>query len=94
MWQNGWQVVPAVFLFVDTKLAGGPVNSSLLNGRGGDGYYPLGGVVRDTAGNLYGTTSAGDSYAFGTGYKLSSTGFSVLLHTKWIVFGVADYRLM
>jgi uncharacterized repeat protein (TIGR03803 family) len=49
-------------------------------GPGGDGSYPLGGVVRDTAGNFYGTTSAGGSFALGTVYKLSSTGTETILH--------------
>jgi uncharacterized repeat protein (TIGR03803 family) len=49
-------------------------------GPGGDGSNPLGGVVRDTAGNFYGTTSAGGSFALGTVFKLSSTGTETILH--------------
>ena len=40
--------------------------------RGGkDGAYPYGGVVRDSSGNLYGTTYWGGAYNQGTIYKLS-----------------------
>jgi uncharacterized repeat protein (TIGR03803 family) len=51
-----------------------------FKGPGGDGSYPLGGVVRDTAGNFYGTTSAGGSYSLGTVYRLSATGTETILH--------------
>ncbi len=51
-----------------------------FKGPGGDGSYPLGGLVRDTAGNFYGTTSAGGTYSLGTVYKLSSTGTETILH--------------
>lgn len=51
-----------------------------FKGPGGDGYYPLGPVVRDTAGNFYGTTNAGGAYALGTVYELSATGTETILH--------------
>jgi uncharacterized repeat protein (TIGR03803 family) len=38
-----------------------------------DGIQPLGGVVFDSQGNLYGTTSSGGSLGYGTIYKLSPT---------------------
>jgi uncharacterized repeat protein (TIGR03803 family) len=37
---------------------------------GADGTMPLSGLVADSDGNLYGTTSAGGVYGFGTVYKL------------------------
>ena len=42
-------------------------------GKGTDGAQPIGGVVLDSAGNLYGTTSLGGAYGNGTvfGEKLS-----------------------
>lgn len=40
----------------------------------GDGAYPLGGVVRDKAGNLYGTASEGGANGFGIVFKLDKTG--------------------
>jgi uncharacterized repeat protein (TIGR03803 family) len=51
-----------------------------FKGTGGDGSYPTGPVVRDTAGNFYGTTSAGGTYALGTVYKLSATCTETILH--------------
>ena len=51
-----------------------------------DGYNPLGGLVQDSAGNLYGTTFAGGS-SFGTHdngggtvFKVDSTGHETVLH--------------
>ena len=38
-------------------------------GHGTDGAQPIGGVVRDSAGNLYGTTSLGGTSGNGTIYK-------------------------
>jgi uncharacterized repeat protein (TIGR03803 family) len=49
--------------------------STLYNFAGGDdGKYPLSGVVADSAGNLYGTTSEGGSGNAGTVYELSPSG--------------------
>ncbi len=39
-----------------------------------DGGYPLGGVVRDAVGNLYGTTYNGGRYGFGTLFKVGPSG--------------------
>jgi uncharacterized repeat protein (TIGR03803 family) len=41
---------------------------------GTDGGIPNGGLVRDHAGNLYGTTYAGGSAGFGTVFKVSAAG--------------------
>jgi uncharacterized repeat protein (TIGR03803 family) len=45
------------------------------DGNNGDGYAPVGGVIRDSAGNLYGTTSGGGvrggSQGYGTVFELS-----------------------
>lgn len=47
---------------------------------GNDGGYPSAGVVRDSAGNLYGTTTDGGTSGYGVVYKLDPTGHeSVLL---------------
>jgi uncharacterized repeat protein (TIGR03803 family) len=39
---------------------------------GTDGAVPVGGVSLDAAGNLYGTTSAGGAYGFGTVFQLTA----------------------
>lgn len=45
-----------------------------------DGGYPFGGLARDAAGNLYGTTSDWGKAGFGTVFKLSRTGTFIVLH--------------
>ena len=57
--------------------------STLYNFTGGsDGSYPYGGVVKDSAGNLYGTTEQGGSnYSTGTVYELTTDGTEVVLHS-------------
>lgn len=39
--------------------------------QGPDGAFPLGGVTKDTAGNLYGTASGGGQYGDGLAFKLT-----------------------
>jgi uncharacterized repeat protein (TIGR03803 family) len=48
---------------------------------GANGSTPFGGVVRDSAGNLYGTTENGGIFDFGTVYKLDSAGNETVLHS-------------
>jgi uncharacterized repeat protein (TIGR03803 family) len=44
-----------------------------------DGQYPLG-LIRDTAGNLYGTTESGGANGAGTVFKLDTTGHETVLY--------------
>ncbi|MGC9946642.1 MAG: choice-of-anchor tandem repeat GloVer-containing protein [Bryobacteraceae bacterium] len=47
-----------------------------------DGAFPLGGVIRDSAGNLYGTTSGGGTAAHaGVVYKLDAAGNYTVLYS-------------
>ncbi len=46
-----------------------------------DGSMPLGGVIRDRAGNLYGTTFWGGSSGLGTVFKLDTAGTFTILHS-------------
>ena len=46
---------------------------------GSDGANPKGGLLRDAAGNLYGTTFAGGPAGEGTVYKIDSTGAETVL---------------
>jgi uncharacterized repeat protein (TIGR03803 family) len=48
---------------------------------GADGGLPYSGVIRDLAGNLYGTTSAGGTAGAGVVYKLDTTGLETVLHS-------------
>lgn len=54
----------------------------LYNFTGGtDGLCPLGNLVRDSAGNLYGTTYRGGTYGFGTVYKVTPSGAETILYS-------------
>jgi uncharacterized repeat protein (TIGR03803 family) len=44
-----------------------------------DGSAPLDALIRDSSGNLYGTTSAGGPYGYGTVFKLDSKGKETVL---------------
>ena len=56
--------------------------SILYNFRGGtDGYNPSGGLVRDSAGNLYGTTAYGGTFGGGVVFKLTPSGAESVLHS-------------
>jgi len=48
---------------------------------GNDGCYPAGGVIRDSAGNFYGTTYNGGSADAGVVFKLDTTGNETVLHS-------------
>jgi uncharacterized repeat protein (TIGR03803 family) len=43
-----------------------------FNKDGVDGVHPFGSLIRDAAGNLYGTTSAGGTYDYGTVFELTA----------------------
>jgi uncharacterized repeat protein (TIGR03803 family) len=47
---------------------------------GKDGASPVAGVIRDAAGNLYGTTVGGGPDNFGTVYKVDAAGNETVLH--------------
>jgi uncharacterized repeat protein (TIGR03803 family) len=53
----------------------------LYSFTGPDGDAPCCGLVRDAAGNLYGTTSGGGAYYQGVVFKLSPTGTETVLHS-------------
>jgi uncharacterized repeat protein (TIGR03803 family) len=46
-----------------------------------DGRMPTAGLIRDAAGNFYGTTFYGGASDFGTVYKLDTTGKETVLHS-------------
>jgi len=46
-----------------------------------DGGTPVGGLVRDASGNLYGTTENGGGFGWGVVFKLDPTGKETVLHT-------------
>jgi len=52
-----------------------------FTGYPSDGALPTAGLVRDAAGNLYGTTQEGGSDGFGTVFKLDTTGKETVLYS-------------
>ena len=48
---------------------------------GADGAYPEGGLVMDSKANLYGTTSQGGQYSYGTVFKLNPKGGETVLYS-------------
>jgi uncharacterized repeat protein (TIGR03803 family) len=67
---------------------------------GSDGMFPYGGVIRDSAGNLYGTTAYGGDlnadcgvtgWGCGTVFKLDKAGKKTILHSFG---GGADYGVV
>ncbi|HWY58352.1 MAG TPA: choice-of-anchor tandem repeat GloVer-containing protein [Terriglobales bacterium] len=54
----------------------------LYNFTGGtDGGYPIAGLIRDAAGNLFGTTAAGGTSGNGTVFKVDNTGTETVLYS-------------
>jgi uncharacterized repeat protein (TIGR03803 family) len=52
-----------------------------FTGGTADGAAPYGGVIGDSAGNLYGTTFGGGASGLGIVYKLNASGNLTVLHT-------------
>jgi uncharacterized repeat protein (TIGR03803 family) len=58
-----------------------------FTGAGGDGAFPIAGLVRDAQGDLYGTTAGGGqdscpgSYGCGTVFKVTATGTETVLYS-------------
>lgn len=49
--------------------------------NGSDGAFPHDGLVRDKAGNLYGTTEEGGRFGWGTVFKVTPAGIETVVHT-------------
>ena len=50
-------------------------------GNGTDGAYPYSALVRDLAGDLYGTTGSGGESGYGTVFKIDAAGAETVLHS-------------
>ncbi len=88
---NGFVVDPAGNLYGAASTGGASNNGVVfkINSKGGetvlhgfkggkDGSGPQGFLIRDSAGNLYGTTFAGGTYGLGTVFKIVGTKETVL----------------
>jgi uncharacterized repeat protein (TIGR03803 family) len=63
-------------VFELTPQAGGDWTEQVLHkfsSNGTDGQYPSSGLIFDAAGNLYGATSGGGTYGYGTVFELTPT---------------------
>src|SRR6202007_1905734 len=79
---------------VRTSLAQAPTYTVLHQFTGPDGYNPRG-LIRDLAGNLYGTTITGTGAAtFGTVFKLDPAGGLTTLHAFSFQEGSLPWGLM
>ena len=65
------------------EVSAGGTESILYSFAGGatDGQAPFGALLRDSAGNLYGTTQQGGADGVGTVFELSASGTESLLHS-------------
>jgi uncharacterized repeat protein (TIGR03803 family) len=79
--QGGSANEGTVFQLTPPAMRGGAWTATTLYefAGGSDGEYPQNALVADNAGNLYDTTQAGGSSAFGTVFKLAPTQ-----HGPWI----------
>ncbi len=69
---------PGVVFEMDSKSGSERVIHSFI---GSDGAYPFSPVIRDSEGNLYGTTEEGGAYSVGAVYEISSSGTETVLHS-------------
>jgi uncharacterized repeat protein (TIGR03803 family) len=77
-------------VFKLTREKSGAWSEAVLHGFGGaanDGSLPYAGLIMDKAGDLYGTTSEGGAYSFGTVFKLSREKGGVWTETGLYSFG-------
>jgi uncharacterized repeat protein (TIGR03803 family) len=67
-----------VFEIKNTGTVAAPVYASspttLVNFDGSDGKNPYAGLIKDANGDLFGTSSAGGAYGYGTVFELDNTG--------------------
>ena len=71
-WAGGVYQLGCVFELMFDPLSGVWAEDVLYSFDGADGANPYSGVVRDAAGNLYGTTYAGGTNGVGTVFKLTA----------------------
>jgi uncharacterized repeat protein (TIGR03803 family) len=73
--------------------AGGQWTETILHSfirNGSDGLYPTEGLIFDTSGNLYGTTTAGGAFNWGVLYRLTTTPTGKWTEKLVHNFGPAD----
>jgi uncharacterized repeat protein (TIGR03803 family) len=72
-----------VLLFANLSAQGQTFTLLYLFRGSGDGAEPAAGVIRDSSGNLYGTTQFSGSFGFGTVFEINADGKESVLHSFW-----------
>src|SRR5580704_6265563 len=76
----GWGL--ALALFVPSAARAASCETVLYSFKGGsDGATPAAGLIADSNGNLYGTTSIGGDAGVGTGFEITVGGAETILHS-------------
>ncbi len=74
-WTVLWLVLPA------PQAAQAQTFTVLYSFQGSDGDEPRAGVIRDSAGTLYGTTYSGGDYGYGVVFKIDKPGKETVLYS-------------
>ncbi len=77
-------------VFKVSSTGAGTVLHSFGPSGSGDGDSPLGGLVADAAGNLYGTTQSGGAHSEGTVFEVTPAGVETVLYSFASLVGAAD----
>ena len=78
----------AIAVLISIQAWAAPSEKILHSFSGSDGSAPYGGLIFDSAGNLYGTTATGGSHGFGTIFKMSLSGGT---WTETVIHNFAGY---
>jgi uncharacterized repeat protein (TIGR03803 family) len=71
----------SILIASGTAMAATDTETVLHRFSGPDGAYPSAEVIMDSAGNLYGTTTSGGAYGYGTVFRLDTSGNLTTLHS-------------
>jgi uncharacterized repeat protein (TIGR03803 family) len=96
--ETGWTRAYVLFLLCIAAAVVLPAQTTVArpyivihNFSGGDGNGPESGLVRDSAGNLYGATNSGGAFNYGTVFKLDTSGHETVLHSFTASEGDGQY---
>lgn len=76
-----WLAIALSSMALGAVAAQGQTFTTLFSFNNGNGANPQASLIMDAQGNLYGTTSSGGTYSFGTVFKLDPSGNETVLHS-------------
>ena len=76
-----WLAIALSAMALCAVAAQGQTFTTLFSFNNSNGANPQGSLIMDAQGNLYGTTSSGGTYSFGTVFKLDPSGNEAVLHS-------------